>query len=86
MSENDFIKNVTRRFGEIRVRKGMTQSQLAEKLGISGRLLQDWESGRNTTLRTLYRLSKALNCSAKVFFDQPTTRQPKPGRPAKKKN
>lgn len=48
----------------IRVRQGMSQSQLAEAAGISLRTLQDYEQGRKRSdgakLRTLLSIANAL--------------------------
>ena len=55
------IKVIGGRIREIRAQKGMTQEQLAGKIGIDPKYLSSIERGReNPTLNTLLGLSKAL--------------------------
>ena len=52
---------------ELRIKKGLTQSQLAEQTGISFKLLQKYEQNRQDLNKvyaiTIYKLAKALDCS-----------------------
>ena len=49
---------------------GMTQQQLAEKVGIKFQQIQKYECGANrVTASRLYDLSRALNVSVQYFFD-----------------
>ena len=50
----------------VRISRGLSQSQLAEKANMSVRTLQNYETGyrsiENANLSTLCRLAVALNC------------------------
>jgi len=49
---------------------GMTQQDLAEKIGVRFQQIQKYECGANrVTSSRLYNLSKALNVSIQYFFD-----------------
>ena len=51
-------REASRRFIEIRTQAGMTQEQLAEKLGVSRQAISKWESG------TAYpEMEKIIQCS-----------------------
>ncbi len=87
MSEKEariFLNKIGRRINEIRANKGLTQAQLADKLGVSLRLLARWESSENVKVMTLFKIAKALGCKVQDFFKSPTTSVPKRGRPSKK--
>lgn len=51
---------VTRRIGEVRRAKGVTQEELAARLGMAVRGFQRIEAGQNITLHTLARIANAL--------------------------
>src|ERR1019366_3521400 len=88
MSEKEghvYLKNIGRRINEIRAANGLTQSQLADKLGVSLRLLARWESSENVKVLTLFRISKVLGCQVADFFKNPKASIPKRGRPSQKK-
>lgn len=64
MSENYNAALIGRRVLEKRVRKGMTQKGLAEKIKMSPRTIQRIESGEtNTPVYTLAEIAMALNCT-----------------------
>lgn len=47
-----------------REKKGLSQKQLAQLLGVSQPTVSDWESGRkNPTLENLSKIADALGCS-----------------------
>ena len=47
-----------------RIEAGLTQVQLAEKVGCSQQEIQRWESGRiSPTTKTLKKLAEALGCN-----------------------
>jgi transcriptional regulator with XRE-family HTH domain len=80
-----WIKNVSRRVAEIRVQKGLTQAQVAEKIGITQRSYQVWENGtKEMKIGTLYKLSLALGCNPADFLKKAKSPAPKPGRPRQK--
>ena len=54
----------------IRTIKKMTQAQLAEKIGVHEKYIGVIEAGRqNITLKTLNKISNALNSDIKEFFE-----------------
>ena len=56
-----FVRRVARRIAEVRRQRGLTQEQLAERVGTSVRALQRTEAGaQNLTLRSVARLALAL--------------------------
>ncbi|MBX3183150.1 MAG: helix-turn-helix transcriptional regulator [Polyangiaceae bacterium] len=69
---------------ELRKKRGLTQQQLAERLGIDPRDLRRVESGDNVTVRMLVRLAKALVVPIGDLFVAPKVRDARrPGRPRK---
>ncbi len=56
----DFVLRVTGRISQIRRAKGLTQDEMAEKLGTATRAFQRIEAGQNLTLYTLARIADAL--------------------------
>lgn len=54
---------------EVRERRGLTQQQLARRLGRTQSMVARWESGEHEfTLGTLARLAEALGCPLTVRF------------------
>lgn len=49
-----------------RARTGLTQAQVAERLGVSQPAVARIESGKNVSLKTLRRYAKALGCTVKI--------------------
>jgi len=56
-----FVLRVTRRIAEVRRERGVTQEELAARLGMAVRGLQRIEAGQNITLHTLARIASALD-------------------------
>ena len=56
---------------KVRKQKGLTQSELAEKVGVSVVTLQNWESGKAfaSYLGSLAALLEALDISVKAFIE-----------------
>jgi transcriptional regulator with XRE-family HTH domain len=79
------LQNISRRIGEIRASKGLTQAKLAEKLDRSLDMVQVWERGRGITVRTLLLLAMVLDSTVEEFFKEPKTPKPSAGRPIKQK-
>lgn len=66
----DIKKLLGKRIKEIRARQGLTQENLAEKIGVGQRNLSKIECGSNfVTSETLARILSALNVEAKELFD-----------------
>ena len=61
------------KIAKYRKKKGMTQTELAQKSGVSRAILSGLESGRITvtTTETLLKIAKALECSVSdIFFEE----------------
>jgi len=61
------------KFGErierLRKEKGLTQEVLAEKAGLHRAYFWDIENGRNISIKTCYKIAKALDVSLSKLFD-----------------
>ncbi len=75
------LRDLGRRFAEIRVERELTQEALAERLGISTKYLQRIERGRSMTLRTLIDLAARLDVPLQTLFTPPRSRVVRIGRP-----
>lgn len=55
------------RLKELRIKKGLTQKELAQRTGLSVRLIQKYEQNVQDLNKvysiTIYKLAKALECS-----------------------
>ncbi len=70
MDENNIKKLLGKKIKELRIKRGFTQEQLSEKIGIGERNLSKIECGNNfVTAETLSNLIVALNVNAKDLFD-----------------
>jgi transcriptional regulator with XRE-family HTH domain len=65
----DLKEMIGSRIQEIRNKKGITQDQLSEKVGISSKYLSSIERGKeNPTLNTILKLSQSLDAKPAEFF------------------
>lgn len=70
MDENNIKKLLGKKIKELRIKRGFTQEQLSEKIGIGERNLSKIECGNNfVTAETLSKLISSLSVSAKELFD-----------------
>ncbi|MBQ3114361.1 MAG: helix-turn-helix transcriptional regulator [Phascolarctobacterium sp.] len=66
--ENEF-KVLGRRVKALRINKGITQTKMAELLGLSQTNLSNMESGRTAiTTQNLFKMQGILNCKMADFF------------------
>lgn len=64
-------QSVSVRIGDLRSRAGMSQAQLAAKIGRTQATLSLWESGRRTpSITDLVALGRALDIEVGAFFDR----------------
>jgi DNA-binding XRE family transcriptional regulator len=69
MTEEEYIKEVCTKIKLIRVKKKMTQLELACKIGIEDSSLRRIESGKtNPTLKTIYRIASAFEIEVEEIF------------------
>jgi len=79
---DEIIQDVGRKIGEFRQARGLTQEDMAERLGIALRNYQQMERGKqNLTLRTLVKLATLLEIKTRELLEEPVSREVKRGRP-----
>jgi transcriptional regulator with XRE-family HTH domain len=62
-----FCERLGRRVRDLRVKRGLTQEDMTER-GFSLRHYQRIEAGRSVTLRTIWKLARAFNVSARELL------------------
>jgi HTH-type transcriptional regulator/antitoxin HipB len=66
---DDIVHRVGRRIGELRRQRGLTQSELGERLGIAQKNVHRLESGtQNLTLRTIVKVAQALDVDVEALL------------------
>ncbi len=66
---HDEIKLLASRVKKLRVVKGVSQTKMAEEIGVSHTNLSNMEAGRTAiTIQNLFKIQKVLNCKMKDFF------------------
>jgi transcriptional regulator with XRE-family HTH domain len=79
------IRDVGRRISEIRGGLGLTQEQVAERLGVTLKGYQFIERGvQNLTIKTMVRVASALGVRTAELFAAPASREVRRGRPPKR--
>ena len=64
------LKTFGSRIQELRKKNNLTQSELAEKIGLSTNFIGMVERGeRNTSVDKIFKLAKAFNMSLAQFFE-----------------
>ena len=67
MEEN--IKVLASRVKKLRIVKGVSQTKMADEIGVSQTNLSNMEAGRTAiTIQNLFKIQKVLNCKMKDFF------------------
>lgn len=69
MNYNFLYQNFGERIEKLRKQKGLTQESLAEKAGLHRAYFWDIESGRNISIKTAYKIARALGVSLSQLFD-----------------
>lgn len=68
MNYNPLFQKLGTRIEELRKKKGLTQEDLAEKADFHRAYFWDIEQGRNVSIKTIYKIAKALGISLSDFF------------------
>jgi transcriptional regulator with XRE-family HTH domain len=76
MSE-DVRRMVGRNVRRLRATAGLSQAELAERMGVDRAYVSGLELGqRNPTIVTLWHLAKALGVKLRLLFDEDRPRRP----------
>lgn len=67
------LENLGKRIREERLKKGLTQEQLAEKVDISLNFMSLIENGKNMSVQTLVNLANALDVSIDYLLNENIT-------------
>ena len=63
------IKLLARRVKKLRIDNGVSQTKMAEEIGVSQTNLSNMEAGRTAiTIQNLFKIQKVLNCKMADFF------------------
>jgi transcriptional regulator with XRE-family HTH domain len=62
------VVNLSEKLREMRKRKGLTQKELAEKIGVSESYICQVENGKMISIKKLDKLAKILGCEAKELL------------------
>ncbi len=69
MTETEFLTNLGARIKELRVKKNISQKDLAMECNFEKASMSRIESGKtNITVLTLYKIISALNADVRDFF------------------
>ena len=65
----DELKELSRKVKMIRLAKGVSQTRMAEEIGVSKTNLSNMEAGRTAiTIQNLFKIQKVLGCKMADFF------------------
>ena len=68
---NEIIKTVGERLKHCRMRKGLSQEQLAEKCGLHPTYIGQVERGeKNATIESIWKIANALELPLEVLFEK----------------
>lgn len=68
MNKEDVLKQIGRNIKSLRIRKNMTREELAEKVNVTDRTIQNWEKGKSINTFDLYLLSDIFKCEINDFY------------------
>lgn len=68
MNYNHLYRKFGERVERLRRQKGITQEVLAEKAGLHRACFWDIENGRNISIKTAYKISRALGVALSDLF------------------
>jgi transcriptional regulator with XRE-family HTH domain len=72
---DQIIQEVGNRAAELRRGLGLSQTDLAQKLGVTFQTVQSMERGRNLTIRTMVKLASALGVSILDLLEVPAVQK-----------
>ncbi len=73
--------NLGRHIRRLRLKKGMTLAEAAEKIGATRQQWEQWESSMRTPgLKSLVKIARSLQCTPEELFFNFFERGPKRGR------
>jgi DNA-binding Xre family transcriptional regulator len=77
------VRDVGLRLSELRIKRGITQRELAKAAGVRASVVERVERGRfkGTALRSIARLAAAVGCDVTDLLAPPTKPRRKRGRP-----
>jgi transcriptional regulator with XRE-family HTH domain len=69
MNYSFLYQKVAENIEKYRKQKGLTQEELAEKAGLNRSYFWDIENGRNISIKTAYRIARALGVKVSELLD-----------------
>lgn len=69
MNYNVIYQKLSHRIEDLRKEKGLTQEKLAEEAGLHRSYFWDIEQGRNISVKTAYKIARALKVPLSQLFD-----------------
>ncbi|MBI2613317.1 MAG: helix-turn-helix transcriptional regulator [Candidatus Levybacteria bacterium] len=69
MNYNFLYQRFAQRIEKLRKSKGLTQEELAVKAGLHRAYFWDIENGRNISIKTAYKIARALGVNLSELFD-----------------
>ena len=69
MNYNFLYQKLSQRIERLRKDKDLTQEELAEKAGLHRAYFWDIENGRNISIKTAYKVARALGVKLSDLFD-----------------
>ncbi len=69
MNYNFLYQKLSLRIEQLRKKEGLTQEKLAEKAGLHRSYFWDIENGRNISIKTAYKIARALGVKLSDLFD-----------------
>ncbi len=69
MNYNHLYRKLGERIEVLRKKKKLTQEELAEKADLHRAYFWDIENGRNISIKTAYKIARALDVSLSELFD-----------------
>lgn len=68
MNYSVLYQKIADQIEKLRKEKGMTQEELAEKAGLHRAYFWDIENGRNISIKTAYKIARALNVKVREII------------------